>query len=1364
MSIVVFPAKKKTSFTFVNSGTLNATFPDAYTIVTPPILSGQTVVVSSAAPSFNPSSAARMLSFTVSALAIPGVLRVGFNSVYVTLTPNSGSWNLVFTVGSDSSSVIPCSYTDLISIVFDGASLANLLVNSLVVSSLETTGLGLQTFLYSNTSPSTSTIYINTLYFTDLVSLQPTDTYIYGYSFGYTFVSTPSLLPPPTPLYAVDTFGSPFVTPPTIGSYFSGSTTVTLNSVNVQTEGYYIAQTNSYTGAYLTSIGATLSVTFSGADLTETPNNSFHVGFQGSEGITAYTLTRSGSTVSLSSFNPSATYSVYVTVYVNDIASAPSGGLPFVIAEPFLKRSTTPTVLAVSASASLPFTTNQAGDVVQLSLSDGFSDVSVSSVTVNVQSSIPSPYALLSTVILPLAFTLVGTVNVTPTLVSPLQLYTYQPFSYTFTTPDAIVGAVLTSTSSSVLTPYITLSSDASTLVFADSVGFRASTTGASLEVSERINGSNVTTSKSIVNVVESALVITPTLPSNTGINLYKYEPFSYVFSITGVGNTLTLRYTNSSSQLRVYSTLSTDGKTFTFAGTPVASYTSTFALIVDLMNGSTVVNTSVFPVTIGTGRVVTSIASPYALNQYENISNTFGSNIVLTAANSPTVTLSVPTLPLGLSFYDAYTIIGTPQVQQPLRTYQLIASNSLNGSISTTNIGISVGPPVVRITPFSVSFTNLNTTSTPTATFTSLLPNNPYGYTFQYLLPVLPSGLFFTDISNNPLPGGFFFTPTDAAKTVNLAGTPDMTDARGFPSSGVVNVQLAGYFKDATNVQTIGTASLSFQFAETVLMTTTVSSNLYVGKALGSNDVVLTAASYFPSTSPIDTLVYSGLPAGLSLAGGAPWYLTGTPTTAGTTSNTLTATNLNGLSNTTPLVITINPDIVTFTQTPGNQSYIVSLPLASNAFQVQASATSGSVVSYSSSLNFSLYGLTFNTTTGVLSGVPLSNLSTTQVTFTATDTLGASATYSPYFTILRDVFTWPSYTPTYFQNRTITPFQIVVSTLSGRAIQSFSSTGMPPGLSLSSSGLITGTFTGSTSGTFTVSATTGYQAPATTASQTYSYSAIADNLLILQNNGIDPISNTFSNIPFTTIQYSSDMIVYPAYSVTNIQPPGLPLPILTMSPSGLFSGDFTGIPTPAATYYADIVATYAGVTSTATVTLALSAGKMFIPPGTLTFTQPTQSNFVLYQHVPYTIPIAATGTSSFIYYYASGLPVGLQFDLDPTGTTATISGRSSSNGLLYAIVYAKTGSSAAVAYRLSINTVLPYFTKPQLGAGAYTAIVREHVDADAAQNGRDAVVYPQVNPLAGPFAGPRAPDVVTQTNCFLKLCKKPCPTCRSTM
>jgi len=937
----------------------------------------------------------------------------------------------------------------------------------------------------------------------------------------------------------------------------------------------------------------------------------------------------------------------------------------------------------------------------------------------------------------------------TPVLASPLTLYEYSPFSYVFTLPEDVVNVILNASASSPsLIPYFTGSASNTILTFSSANALRTANPPATLLVNAYITGASnsLGSISSSVSVLPSQVIATPSIVSGTVLNLYKLEAFSYVFSITGVGNTLTLRYTNSSSQLRVFSTLSADAKTFTFAGTPAASYASTFSLVVDLLDGTTLVSTTTFPVTIGAARIVPSIASPYALNQYENISNTFGSNITVTSANDPTITISVPTLPLGLSFSNANTIVGTPQVQQPLRNYQLIASNSSNGSIATTNIAISVGVPVVRITPSSAAFTNLNTTSTPTATFTSLLPATIYGYTFQYLLPVLPSGLFFTDISNVPKSGGFFFTPTDSSNTVKLAGTPDMTDAVGFPSSGIVNVQLAGYFRDATNVQTIGTASLSFQFAEAVLLTTTVSSNLYVGKALGSNDVVITAASYFPSTSPIDTLVYSGLlPAGLSLSAGPPWYLIGTPTTAGTTSNIVTATNFNGISNTTPLVITINPDIVTFTTTPSNQSYIVSVPLVSNAFRVEASATSGSPITYSSSLDFSLYGLTFNTTTGALSGVPLSNLSNTPVTFTATDTLGAFATVSPSFEIQRDVYTWPTYAPTFFQNRAITPFQLVVSTLSGRTIQSFSSTAMPPGLVVSSSGLITGTFTGSTNGTFIVTATTGYQAPSASASQLYSYSAIADNLLIVQVNGVNTIGTVFSNVQYQTIQYSTDTFVNPAYSVAYVSPATSPQPILNITQTGLLSGDFTGVASFPA-YTAAITASYEGVTSTRTI--IFQSNTVFIPSGFLDFVQPTQSNAVLYQYVSYTFPIQATGSTDFIYYFAAGVPIGFQLTLDPTGTSATLTGISPSNGSATVTLYAKTAFIPASRTTITFNSVIPYFTKPQLGASAYTAILREYVEANAAHNAVNNVVYPVEDQQAGPFMGPQAPDVVTQSNC----------------
>jgi len=1331
-------------------------------------------------------------------------------------------------------------------------------------------------------------------------------------------------------------------------------------------------------------------------------------------------------------------------------------------------------------------------------------------------------------------------IPVTPSFTSPIDLVSYTPFSYTFSVAD-FNGITLSSISSAALNPYITTSLDGTQLTFASSGGFTAPFSGSNLNVyASLVDNTVVGSNQSIVNVTDVSLVVTPTIPLNSTLNLYKYEPIGpYTFSLSDPESTLTLRYTNSSSQLSVFIT-PTSSNSFTFTGTPVSSYSSTFYLVVDIMNGTTVLSTTTFPVVISPGRIVFTPASPYALNQYENIGNTFGSNISWTSSNAADSILSVPALPTGLSFSNSF-IKGTPKGQQAQRNYQIIASNSTNGLISTANIAISVGVPVVRISPPSVSFTGLTTTSTPTATFTALLPEDDHKIPFQYAWTTPPSGLYFTDISNNRLSNATSFAPTDPSNTIKLAGTPDMTDAFGFPASGLVNIQLAGYFKDTANVQTIGTATISLQFAEAVLMTTSVSSKLYVGKALGSNDVVITAASYFPNSSAISNFVVSGFPPGLSLAGGAPWYLTGTPSNDGTTSNVATATNFNGVTNTTPLVITINADEVNFTKAPQPNDYIVSIPLASgsNAFQVQAVATSevtpGSTITYSSSLDFSLYGLMFDTNTGILSGVPLTDLYTTTVTITATDASGASVSYYPQFTIRKDDFTWPNYTPTYFQSRPITPYQIVVITRSGRPIQSFSSTNMPPGLALSTSGLITGTFTGSTGGTFTVAATTGYQPP-NNYSIVYAYSAIADNLLILQNNGIDPISNTFSNVPYTSVQYSTDTIVQPAYTVS-MYPLQYPAPVLTMSPSGLLSGDFTGVPAPYPTYLADIVGTYGSVSSKVTVTLSLSntptpfllagfttdpsssnlaqlkttssyvfsattsgghvvadqtwsgalpsnsnsvrlypdvarigtgfvavtesnvfdgiynsatngvdwtentpalgtnrfgcvandgtsnwllirmsspivsfaragntgswtqsptdlntqqtntggeatltyiggnyvfgqasngtccnilyyrprvdsthwyhpttpptfsnvlrfavsnttlvavgsgagvgtgalsystdygvtwstptlpswmqgpnvvlndiayagntwvtcgldsnnsnliaysadvsnwqsypvpapptsnvdrwsavafngnawtiagsrrvaspssnqtlilsldagpwptqstslavnsivvsgatptntilfsklvtaafsntssfTGTVFIPPGPLTFTQPTQSNFVLYQYVPYTIPVTAVTRTDFIYYYVSGLPVGLQFVLDPTGTTATIVGQSASNGLSSVVLYAKTGTSAASAYRVSLNTVVPYFANPQSGAGASTAILREHVDADAAQNARDSRVYPQVDPLAGPFMAPRAPDVVTQTNCFLKLCKKPCPTCKSAL
>ena len=1385
----------------------------------------------------------------------------------------------------------------------------------------------------------------------------------------------------------------------------------------------------------------------------------------------------------------------------------------------------TPVVQVVSSgtsSAMLPLIVPVSGSpsAIQIKSTTGFTSLPApSSLSYALQLFSPSANAVIGQYSNTFVVTPVP-VSVSP---SPLVPYGYSSFSYTFTLPSGVVNTVLdgvTGTSTSIV-PYVS-SSAGNTIVSFASAGVPPSSPTLSVyaNVSGSIVGSNVTT----LSFPVPPLVATP----SGAINLYKYEFGTYSFT-TLVDSSLTLQYTKSATQLGVYLSLSDDSKTVTLSGTPPASYSDPLSLVIDQLDGTTIVGTTTYAVTIAPGHIHEYPASPYPLYQYESISNTFGSYPTLTPGTPIDSLVSAPSLPLGLSFSSDFSnLIGRPLLIQSQKNYQIIGSNSSNGRIVTTILAISVNPPIVRITPSAITFPALTTASTPTATFTALTPSNYYASTFVYSWsPSLPSGLRFTDINGNTQSYGNSFDPPDASNTIILTGTPTMTDAAEFPSSGLVNVTLSGYYRDATNVTTIGTSVLSFQFAETVLMTASASSSLYVGKTLGSNDIVVTAASYFPNTSGITTFTPSAVPAGLTIASNSTsfptkWWFTGTPTAAVSATYTFTATNSSTKIKSIPLTITINPDIVTFSTT-SNPMWMVSRPL-DGTFYVRATATSGTAITYTCSPSISTYGLALNGTTGVITGIPTSSVANLSVVFTATDALGASATRTQLFTIQEDVFTWTIPTFSWFQNRAITPYRFTITTTSGRTIQSFSSTNLPTGLALNPSGLLTGTLTG-TSGSFTVVATTGFQAPST-ASNVFTYTVQPDDLLTLQQNGVDPISNTFSNIPFQTTQYSSYTFVNPTYTVATY-PLQYPAPVLSMTSSGLLSGTLPSA--PYSNYTVDITANYAGVTGKTTAALSLKnvptpvllagwstqssnyphmastssyvfntssdgtpyqttqswynydgdvsgmismstlrypdfahlgssvvsvslsnvlsgsydnsankivwtdvtpttggqfacvandgsnnwmvvrrgyplgvltrtgstgpwtqigdknlhyagsgfgcalsyingtyvfgqtrvggvcnvlystspdrwlepspaptfsavlrfatsnttivavgmlapegssplsyssdsgaswvmptltsfmqtpylniydiayangtwvtccesptdsirwvayssdlsnwnriltssdylysavafngnawtiAGSIYDPvnffqshlvsfdasawppahesqivdatvftsggadqiyfskllpcvfsntssftgtlssaSGSMSFVTPTQSNLVLYKYVPYTIPIQVTGASPFIYYYAANVPAGFTFVPDPTGTSAALTGISTTTGWSSTVLfYAKSSTGGIVAYKLGLTSVIPFFVNPKSSAGAYTALLRNEVEANAAQNARDNKTYPEVNPLAGPFMGPRAPDVVTTSNCFLGLCKKPCPTCHTMM
>jgi Putative Ig domain len=144
-------------------------------------------------------------------------------------------------------------------------------------------------------------------------------------------------------------------------------------------------------------------------------------------------------------------------------------------------------------------------------------------------------------------------------------------------------------------------------------------------------------------------------------------------------------------------------------------------------------------------------------------------------------------------------------------------------------------------------------------------------------------------------------------------------------------------------------------------------------------------------------TLTYSatGLPAGLSI-NSSTGLISGTPTTAGTSSVTVTAKDTTGASGSASFTWTINSatgNTVTVTN-PGNQTGTVGTAVS---LQIQATdSASGQTLTYSATGLPA--GLSISTT-GLISGTP-TTAGTSSVTVTAKDTTGATGSASFTWTI----------------------------------------------------------------------------------------------------------------------------------------------------------------------------------------------------------------------------------------------------------------------------------------------------------------------------------------------------------------------------
>src|SRR5487761_1862932 len=178
---------------------------------------------------------------------------------------------------------------------------------------------------------------------------------------------------------------------------------------------------------------------------------------------------------------------------------------------------------------------------------------------------------------------------------------------------------------------------------------------------------------------------------------------------------------------------------------------------------------------------------------------------------------------------------------------------------------------------------------------------------------------------------------------------------------------------------------------ANTVTVTTPPNQTTFLGTAASLQVQASDSASG-------QTLTYSatGLPAGLSI-NSSTGLISGTPTTAQTTSVTVTAKDTTGASGSAAFTWTISPatgNTVTVTN-PGNQAGTVGIAVS---LQIHATdSASGQTLTYSATGLPA--GLSINSSTGLISGTP-TTAQTTSVTVTAKDTTGASGSASFTWTV----------------------------------------------------------------------------------------------------------------------------------------------------------------------------------------------------------------------------------------------------------------------------------------------------------------------------------------------------------------------------
>ncbi len=633
------------------------------------------------------------------------------------------------------------------------------------------------------------------------------------------------------------------------------------------------------------------------------------------------------------------------------------------------------------------------------------------------------------------------------------------------------------------------------------------------------------------------------------------------------------------------------------------------------------VADTMVFTVT------VLPAASPITVTPASlpapSIGNSYSQTLSSSGGVAPYVySLSSGSLPAGLSLSSTGAITGTPTAAGPFTFTVGVHDSTTPTALATTKTySMVVAVPVMALSPssppagtVSLPYSQQLGTSGGTA---------PYSYSVQVGLGTLPPGL---SMSSSGL----------------ISGTPTAVGSSTFSVKYTDSTTGTGPFSQAQNMTIVINATPVIVVTPSTLPAGTVGAAYIGGPLTGSG-----------GTLPYTFAITAGaLPAGMSLS--STGTLSGTPTAGGTFNFTVRATDQNSFSGSLAYSLVISPPTMNILPTT------VPPALVAAAYGSLNFTTSGGTAPYTYALTAGALpaGMSVSSA-GVLSGTPTAG-GTFNFTVRATDSSTGTGPYNSAraysFTVNAPTITLSPTTLAAMTVGTSVSQNVTASGGTSSYAYSISAGALPPGLSLSATGALTGTPTAAGPFNFTVTATdSSTGAGPYTGSRAYSVT-VAPGL---------PVAGAVS----ATVAYGSS-----ANTITLNLSGGVSTSVAVASAAthGTATASGTSITyTPTAGYAGSDAFTYtatngAGTSSPATVSVTVSAPTLVITPS---------ASWSAVDGISYSQTLTWSGGSApYSGYSVSGLPAGLTV----TGSGAssvTISGTPTVVGS-FSVTAAATDSS----------------------------------------------------------------------------------------